>query len=178
MSQHDVENPNQYHRAKQWEIAFFALNNVGVNVYLFTFTFLTYYSTGIAGFTTLIAANLLGFTRLFDGLIDPTIGVIIDKFSSRFGKYRPIMVAANISLILSFLILFNTHTFDGVMKMVVYVFALLFHKIAYSFQQTVVKAAQPVLTNDPKQRPVISIYDTLFSSIGVYTLGQFIVSNF
>lgn len=167
----------KYHRAKQWEIGFFSLNNSATNLYLLAFGFLTYYATGIAGLGILTVTNLMGFARLFDGLIDPTIGVMIDRNDSKFGKFRPYMVIGNAMLILSFLILFNTHRLDGFLKIAVYVFALVFHKIGYSLQQTVTKAAQPALTNDPKQRPIFSIYDTIFSTIGTFTLGQYVISN-
>lgn len=168
----------KYHQAKQWEIALFSLNNSASNLYLLAFGFLTYYATGPVGLTTIIVGNVLGGVRLFDGLIDPTIGVIMDKIDTKWGRFRPIMLISNIALIFSFLILFNTHQFEGTMKIVVLAFALIFHKIAYSFQQTVTKAAQPALTNDPKQRPLFSIYDTVFSSMGVFAGGQYIISNF
>lgn len=169
---------NKYHQAKQWEIAFFSLNNSATNLYLFAFGFLTYYATGIAGFATLLVGNLLGAARLFDGIIDPTIGIIMDKFNTRWGKFRPLMLFSNIGLILSFILLFSTHYFSGVLQVAVFLIALVFHKIVYSVQQTVTKAAQPALTNDPSQRPLFSIYDTVFSSIGVFAMGQVIVSNF
>ena len=76
------------------------------------------------------------------------------------------------------MLLFSTHRFEGALQTVVFLIALVFHKIVYSFQQTVTKAAQPALTNDPSQRPLFSIYDTVFSSIGVFAVGQVIVSNF
>lgn len=177
MSQ-EKDQATMYHRAKQWEIAFFSLNNSATNLYLFAFGFLTYYATGIAGLTTLVVSNLLGFARLFDGLIDPTIGIVMDHVNSKWGRFRPIMAISNIALIISFAFMFNLHNFEGTMLMVMYVIALIFHKIAYSFQQTVTKAAQPALTNDPKQRPLFSIYDTVFSSIGVFAMGQVVVSNF
>ncbi len=146
---------------------------------MFAFGFVTYYATGIIGLATLTVANLLGAVKLFDGLIDPLIGVIIDHVhSERWGRFPPIMLIGNLSLILSFLILFNTHHFTGIWTYIVYIIALFFHKIGYSFQQTVTKAAQPVLTNDPKQRPLFSVYDTLFSSIGIISLGQVFVSNY
>lgn len=173
-----VEVTNKYHTAKQWEIAFFSLNNSATNLYLFAFGFLTYYATGIAGLATLAVSNLLGFARLFDGLIDPTIGIVMDHVGTKWGRFRPIMLISNIALILSFAFLFSLHNFEGPVLMVLYVVALIFHKIAYSFQQTVTKAAQPALTNDPKQRPLFSVYDTVFSSIGVFAVGQVIVSNF
>ncbi len=177
MIDNNLSANEKYHRAKQWEIALFSLNNSASNLYLFAFGFLTYYSTGIAGLTTFMVGNLLGAVRLFDGLIDPTIGIIMDKVDTKYGRFRPIMALANIALILSYLILFNTHRFKGVAMIAVYVFALFFHKIGYSFQQTVTKAAQPALTNDPSQRPMFSVYDTIFSSIGVFALGQAFVSN-
>ncbi|MGO4994551.1 MFS transporter [Jeotgalibaca porci] len=178
MSQNQSSTTGNYHRAKQWEIAFFSLNNSATNLYLFAFGFLTYYATGIAGFTTLVVGNLLGAARLFDGFIDPTIGVIMDRFNTRWGKFRPLMIASNIGLVLSFLLLFSTHRFEGALQTVIFLIALIFHKVVYSFQQTVTKAAQPALTNDPSQRPLFSIYDTVFSSIGVFALGQVVVSNF
>lgn len=171
-------NEKKYHQAKQWEIAFFSLNNSATNLYLFAFGFLTYYATGIAGFATLLVSNLLGAARLFDGIIDPSIGIIMDKFNTRWGKFRPLMLVSNIGLILSFLLLFSTHRLSGAAQVVVFLIALVFHKIVYSVQQTVTKAAQPALTNDPSQRPLFSIYDTVFSSIGVFAIGQVVVSNF
>lgn len=167
----------QYHNAKQWEIALFSLNNSASNLYLFAFGFLTYYATGVVGFATLTVASLLGASRLFDGLIDPMIGVIMDHVDTKWGRFRPIMLIANIGLALSFALLFSTHLFDGGMKFAIYFIALIFHKIVYSFQQTVTKAAQPVLTNNPKQRPLFSTYDTIFSSIGIFSIGQMIVAN-
>ena len=89
----------KYHRAKPWEIALFSMNNSASNLYLFAFGFLTYYATGVAGLTTLLVSSVLGMARLFDGIIDPTIGFIIDNFNTRWGKYRPIMLVSNIGLI-------------------------------------------------------------------------------
>lgn len=173
-----VENTERYHRAKQWEIALFSLNNSATNLYIYAFGFLTYYATGIAGLATLLVSNVLGGARLFDGIIDPAIGIIMDHFDTRWGKFRPLMLISNIGLILSFLMIFNVHQLTGTTQIVVFFIALIFHKIVYSFQQTVTKAAQPALTNDPKQRPMFSVYDTIFSSIGVLTLMQVLVSQF
>ncbi|MDK6804782.1 MFS transporter [Aerococcus sp. UMB7834] len=167
----------KYHRAKPWEIALFSMNNSASNLYLFAFGFLTYYATGVAGLTTLLVSSVLGMARLFDGIIDPTIGFIIDNFNTRWGKYRPIMLVSNIGLILSFLMIFNLHNLSGTAQTVMLFISLIFHKIVYSFQQTVTKAAQSALTNDPEQRPLFTLFDTVFSGIGVFSIGQYIVSN-
>ncbi len=174
----DVNTNNVYHRAKPWEIALFSLNNTASNLYLVAFSFLSYYATGIIGFATVTVATILGGARLFDGLIDPAIGVIIDRTNSKWGRFRPIMLLSNIGLALSYLFLFNTHRFSGPLLYVMYFLALIFHKIVYSFQQTVTKAAQPVLTNDPKQRPLFTVWDTIFTAIFLSGFAPMYVSNY
>lgn len=124
-----------------------------------------------------LVGSVLGAARLFDGIIDPTIGFVIDNFNTKWGKYRPIMLISNIGLILSFLMIFNLHRLSGTAQVIGLFVSLIFHKIVYSFQQTVTKAAQSALTNDPEQRPLFTLFDSVFSSIGVFALGQYVVSN-
>ncbi|MDY3006890.1 MFS transporter [Anaerococcus sp. AGMB00486] len=164
-----------YHRAKMWEIALFSLNNSASNFYLFAFGFLGFYATGVAGMATVVIASVLGLARLFDGIIDPAIGTIIDNVNTKWGRYRPIMLLSNIGLILSFIFLFNIHRMP-IPTVVALFIGLIFHKIVYSFQQTVTKAAQASLTNDPEQRPLFSIFDSIFNLV-VFTGGQLFVTR-
>lgn len=169
--------PGKYHTAQWWQIILFALNNSSTNLYLFAFGFVTYYSTGIVGLAALFISQLMGYIRIFDGVIDPAIGVFIDKTETKFGKYRPLILMGNVITILSFLILFTTHSLPQGARLLVLILALIVHKIGYSLQASVTKAGQSVLTNDPKQRPLFNIADGIFM-IFVFTGGQIYVSNF
>ncbi len=175
----EQQKTGSYHTVETWRIALFSLNNTATNIYLFAFNFLSYYAVGYLGIVMAAFGSLFGAVRLFDGLIDPTIGIIIDRVDSKFGRFRPIMIIGNIMLILSFIMLFNLHHVenDG-LRIGLFVFVLLFHKVGYSLQQTVTKAAQPVLTNDPEQRPMFSVFDNIFSSILIFTLGQVFITNY
>ena len=104
-----VLNETKLNRAKLWQIVLFTLNNSSTNIYLFAFGFVVYYSTGLVGLTALFVSQIMGYIRIFDGVIDPAIGVLIDKTDTKFGKYRPIMVLGNIITVISFLVLFNIH---------------------------------------------------------------------
>lgn len=168
---------NQYHTAKWWQIVLFSLNNASTNLYLFAFGFVTYYSTGIVGLAALFISQLMGYIRIFDGVIDPAIGVFIDKTDTRFGKYRPLMFIGNIITIVSFAILFTTHLAPSAARLPILIAALLVHKIGYSLQASCTKAGQSVLTSDPKQRPMFNISDGIFM-IFVFTGGQMFVSNY
>ena len=52
--------------------------------------------------------------------------------------------------------------------------------IGYTFQTSVTRAAQPVLTNDPKQRPLFTIFNTIGSLAGMgvmQALAPIVASN-
>ncbi|WP_438833006.1 MFS transporter [Streptococcus pluranimalium] len=148
-----------YNRAKLWQIIFFSMNNSSTNIYLVAFSFVTYFATGILGLAAIFISQLMGYIRIFDGFIDPAIGVLIDKTETRFGKYRPIIVLGNLITALSFVFLFNLDYFGEGMRMPLFLVALIIHKIGYSMQQTITKAGQTALTNDPTQRPIFNIVD-------------------
>ncbi len=154
-----------YNRAKLWQIILFAFNNASTNIYFVTFSFITYFSTGILGLAAIFVSQLMGYIRIFDGFIDPAIGILIDKTDTKFGKYRPILVLGNVITALSFVFLFNIHHFGKGMTMPLFVIALIIHKIGYSLQQTVTKAGQAALTNDPEQRPLFNIFDGIMNAI-------------
>jgi glycoside/pentoside/hexuronide:cation symporter, GPH family len=171
-----IGEPN-YNRAKLWQIVLFTLNNSSTNIYMFAFGFVTYYSTGLVGLTALFVSQIMGYIRIFDGVIDPAIGVLIDKTDTKFGKYRPIMILGNIITILSFLVLFNIHGLGNGMKIPIFLLALVVHKIGYSLQATVTKAGQAALTSDPKQRRIFNIVDGWVTTL-LFTGGQIVVANF
>ncbi|RDW21897.1 glucuronide permease [Oceanobacillus arenosus] len=177
MSSTVMENEQRYNRTKLWRIGFFTLNNTATNIYLFLIGFLSYYAAGIAGLAVVLVSTLLGAARLFDGLIDPTIGYIIDKTETKFGKFRPIIVIGNIITILSVVLIFTTHLLPEGFRLIFIIFALVVHKIGYSLQTSATKAGQTVLTNDPKQRPLYMAFDGVYN-IFVFTVGQFYVANY
>lgn len=171
-------NPNpQYHRARLWQIILFAFNNTSTNIYLFGFSFVTFYSTGLVGVAAIFISQLMGFVRVFDGFIDPALGALIDKTFTKFGKYRPNMLIGNFISAISFLILFTTHLMPQFWRIPVLIIALIIHKVGYSLQATVTKAAQASLTSDPKQRPLFNVADGIFGII-LAVGGQMLVSTY
>ncbi|MBF0819166.1 MFS transporter [Streptococcus acidominimus] len=166
-----------YNRAKMWQIILFAMNNTSTNIYLVAFSFVTYFSTGVLGLAVLFVSQLMGYIRIFDGFIDPAIGVLIDKTDTKFGKYRPILILGNVITALSFVFLFNIHHFGSALTMPLFVAALLVHKIGYSLQQTITKAGQTALTNDPKQRPLFNVVDGIMTAV-LFSGSQIIISSF
>lgn len=178
MSNVTAGNDQQYHTAKLWQIGFFTLNNTSSNLHLFILAFVTYYATGIAGLAVMVVSSLLMAARLFDGVIDPAIGYIIDKTEGKFGKFTPLIVLGNVISAGTILIIYNvTHLLPDSAQFLFFTAMLILNKVGYSFQTSVTKAAQTVLTNNPKQRPLYAIFDGIYNA-AIFTGGQMFVSNY
>jgi len=166
------------HRSKTWQIGFFALNNTATNLYMFAMLFISYYATGIAGVAVVAISTILSAMRIFDGVTDPIIGYIIDKTNSKLGKFRPYIILGNIILIISMLLLFNvTHHIPEPFLLPFFIFVYAVHIIGYTFQTACTKAAQTVLTNDPKQRPIFSAFDATYNTI-LFVGGQYFIASY
>lgn len=178
MSNSIVKNVQSTNSAKLWQVAFFTLNNTSTNLHAFILAFVTYYATGIAGLAVMVISSVLMAARLFDGIIDPAIGYIIDKTESKFGKFTPLIILGNMISAGTIIIVYNvTYLLPESIQFIFFTAMLILNKIGYSLQTSVTKAGQTVLTNHPKQRPLYAIFDSIYN-IGVFTGGQIFVSNY
>jgi Na+/melibiose symporter-like transporter len=171
-------NNHQYNRAKLWEIGFFALNNTATNLYMFIMAFVSYYAAGFAGIAVVVVSTILTAMRIFDGITDPIVGYLVDKTEGKFGKFRPYMVIGNVILAASVLTLYNvTHLLPESFRLLFFILIYAIHIIGYTCQTSVTKAAQTVLTNDPKQRPLFAVFDGIYNTL-LFTLGQIYVASY
>ncbi len=181
MSKQTESLPAGMHRAKTWEIAFYALNNTSTNIYMLAMMYVTYYATGIVGLGVVLVSTLAMAMRIFDGVTDPIIGYIVDKTNGKFGKNRPFILIGNLILMVTSFILYKfTHVIpssDGqVGRLVFYVVIYALYIIGYTCQCVVTKSAQTCMTNDPKQRPTFAIFDSIFNGI-IMTGGMMLVPS-
>lgn len=167
-----------FHRAALWQIGGFALNNTATNIYLFFMNFIAYYLTGFVGVGVVTASSLITTMRIWDGATDPFIGYIVDKTNGKYGKNRPFMIIGNVMLcVFSFLMVHITHQVPHGMRFVIFVLLYMIYIIGYTFQCVVTKSAQTCLTNDPKQRPIFSIFDGIYNTILFAALPVLVTSN-
>ncbi|MGL5641583.1 MAG: MFS transporter, partial [Paraclostridium sp.] len=152
-----------YNHSKSYKIGLFVLNNSATNLALFLTFYYMYYTQNILGLSSVLVGIIATMMRLFDGITDPIIGYFIDKTNGRFGKFRPFMFVGNIIIVSSLFAIFNTPL--ALSQMGRYIWTTSFYVIyiiGYTFQTACTKGGQVVLTNDPKQRPLFSIFDTIY----------------
>ncbi|MBE5888550.1 MAG: sugar transporter [Lachnospiraceae bacterium] len=168
-----MENQNtSLNRAKMYQLALFPMNNGATNVYfVLILSYITYFGNGVLGIALMFASLMVTGMRVFDAITDPIIGALMDRTNTRFGKFRPFMVMGNAIMAISVLILYLvTPMIPETMMALRYVAYVLLYAvwvIGYTFQTSVTRSGQTVLTNDPKQRPLFTIFNTIASLVGM-----------
>ncbi len=166
-----------YITAKTWQIALFSMNNASTNCYMLLMNYVSYYAVGIAGLLTTVVGFLLTAMRIWDGVTDPIIGFLIDKTDGKFGKFRPFIILGNIILaVMSWVIYRTTHLVPENFRLIYFIVCYLIYIIGYTFQTACTKAGQTCITNNPTQRPVFSMFDSIFTMV-VYMGGMIVASS-
>lgn len=165
------------HRAKTWEIAFYALNNTSTNFYMMVTMYITYFLMGPVGAAAVLAGSLTTILRVWDGVTDPVIGFIVDKTNGKFGKNRPFILIGQAIMIVSFaLLFFLVPNVPQSLRLPAYILFYVIWVCGYTAQCVVTKSAQTCLTNDPKQRPTFSLFDSVYNAV-VFSIFPMIISG-
>jgi Na+/melibiose symporter-like transporter len=167
-----MNDSNGMNRAKFYQLALFPMNNGATNVYfVLILSYIATFGNKVLGLAMVFASFMVTGMRVFDAITDPIIGAVMDKTDGKFGKFRPFMVIGNIVMAVSVILLYMVTPLipEGMMWLRYTAFILLYAVwvIGYTFQTSVTRSAQSVLTNDPKQRPLFTIFNTIGSLAGM-----------
>lgn len=157
-----VADENVYRKAKLWQIILVAFNAFnGMAVYFLIG--LASYSASIGyGIATVVVGGLLTFTRIFDAITDPLLAFVYDRFNSPFGKVRPLMLIGWFIQSLGLVCMFNFFSSKGHGIPVFLAFYLLY-VIGYTIVNMTAQTLPALMTNDPKQRPTVGVWQTVLN---------------
>lgn len=172
MRNENVKEDSGLNRAKMYQLALFPLNNGATNVYyILILSYIATFGNTVLAIATLFATSMITVMRVFDAITDPIIGAMMDRTNGKFGKFRPFMVIGNLIMAVSAIALYVFTPFvpSSMMWLRYVLFVVLYAVwvIGYTFQTSVTRSAQSVLTNDPKQRPLFTIFNTIGSMAGM-----------
>jgi Na+/melibiose symporter-like transporter len=169
---------NGIHRAKMWEIMMYALNNTSTNTYMLVVGYISYFLIGIVGLASVLAGSIVTIMRVWDGVTDPFVGMMVDKTNGKFGKNRPFIVIGQIIMFATTFVMFNFIPKMGTgVRFVAFIIIYMVYILGYTCQCVVTKSAQTCLTNDPKQRPIFAMCDTVYNIILMNILFPIIVTD-
>jgi len=149
----------QYRRAKLWQIILVAFNAFnGMAVYFLIG--LASYSASIGyGIATLVVGGLLTFTRIFDAITDPLLAFLYDRFNTKWGKVRPLMLLGWAIQSIGLLCMFNLFSSKG-HGVVIFLLFYMVYVIGYTIVNMTAQTLGALMTNDPKQRPTVGVWQT------------------
>lgn len=172
MKNENVKKESGLNRAKMYQLALFPMNNGATNVYfVLILSYVATFGNTVLGIATLFATSMITIMRVFDAVTDPIIGAMMDRTNGKFGKFRPYMVIGNLIMAASAVALYIFTPLipeeKQWLRYVLFVGLYAIWVIGYTFQTSVTRSAQSVLTNDPKQRPLFTIFNTVGSMAGM-----------
>lgn len=165
-------------RARLYQLVLFPLNNGATNVYyILILSYISTFGNNVLAIGTIFASVMVTGMRIFDAITDPIIGALMDRTNGKLGKFRPFMIIGNVIMALSTIALYMmTPHIPATMQWLRYVLFVVLYAvwvIGYTFQTSVTRSGQTVLTNDPNQRPLFTIFNTIGSMAGM-GLMQFV----
>lgn len=154
----------------------YGFGDFGCNIiYTAMSAFLLFYYTDYAGVSAFAVDTIMMVSRLFDGVSDIIMGVIVDRTKSKYGKARPWILRMCIPFAISGVLLFSVPTSWAETPKLIYVF------ITYNLVSTVVytainvpySALNALMTQNPYERSVLSIFRNLLATAGTLTINIF-----
>ncbi len=160
---------NGIHFVPIWRIIGFSGANMAVNLYMGLTMIMSYYLNGYVGMAVVLASSFSTIMRLWDGVTDPIVGFFVDKFKTteKMGKTRLCLIAGGILLFVNSFLMFNVtdRLPEGAMRSVFFIFFTLIYYVGYTFLNISNHTGNVCLTNDPEQRPILSIVGTILVRI-------------
>ena len=165
-------------RAKPYQLVLFPLNNGATNVYfVLILSYVAQFGSSILKLG-MFASIMVTVMRVADAVTDPVIGAMMDRTSTKIGKFRPFMILGSAVMAVSVVCLYVlTPLIPETMmwlRYVAFVVVYFVWVIGYTFQTSCTRAGQTVLTNDPNQRPMFTIFNTVGSLLGMGVM-QFMI---
>ena len=169
-----MESKEKLTAKKVFERFCYGCGDFGCNIiYTAMSAFLLFYYTDYAGVSAAAVGTVMLISRVFDGFSDIVMGMIVDRTKSRHGKARAWILRICVPFALAGVLLFSVPASWAEMPKLVYVF------ITYNLVSTVVYTAinvpysslNALMTQDPYERSVLSIFRNLLATAGTLTIN-------
>lgn len=152
----------------------YGLGDVACNVvFALTMSLSTYFYTNVVGMSAALVGTILLLSRVFDGISDLIIGVLVDRTKSRHGKARAWVLWMIVPYALSAVLLFMVPSNATTAIQCIYVFIT--YNLAVTFVYTALNlpygTLAALMTRDQNERSILNIY-----RMGMAPIGNMIVT--
>lgn len=137
--------------------------------------FLVFYYTDVIGVSAAAVGTIMLISRVFDGISDIVMGIIVDRTRSRFGKARVWILRLSIPYALSAILLFSVPTGASEMFKIIYIF------LSYNLVSTIIFTAinvpyatmNAMMTQNQYERALLGTFRMLLATVGTLFINSF-----
>lgn len=134
--------------------------------------YLLKFYTDVVGIASASAGGIFLFTKIFDAIMDPIAGTIIDsRKSGKNGKFRPIMFASSIALAILTVITFTNPGKTSTSKLIFAYITYMIWGVGYSFTNVPYGSLGSVITQDVNERASLASFRQIGSSGALLITG-------
>ena len=152
----------------------YGLGDMASNFYMGFFgLFLLYYYTDVFGISPAAAATMLLVTKVVDAISDPAMGLIADRTSSRWGKFRPYLLFVAIPYAILGYLLFLGPEFSDAGKLIYAYVTYTLVMLAYTAINVPYSALLAVISPVAEERTKATQFRFVFASLGTLSVGAF-----
>ena len=127
--------------------------------------------TDIYGLSPALAGVIMFVGSIWDALMDPIVGIISDRTSSRWGKFRPYLLFGSVPYAILAVLAFTTPEFGLNGKFAYALITCLLLRTAYAFVNLPYSSLSAVMTNDSNERAGLNTYRFIAAYIGLYQVA-------
>lgn len=135
-------------------------------IYQTVSSYLLFFYTEVFGISAIAAGFMFLVVRLFDAVIDPLIGTVVDKTNTKYGRFRPYLLYGAFPFAGVAILCFTTPGFSEPMKLVYAYVTYILLSVTYSFVNIPYAALTSAITQDNKEVVSLTSIRMLFSNTG------------
>ncbi|BBQ82618.1 TPA: MFS transporter [Kluyvera ascorbata] len=127
---------------------------------------LAYFYTDIYGLPPAVMGTMFLLVRLLDAITDPIMGAIADATSTRWGRFRPWLLAICIPFAVSCVLVYSIPSFSDTGKVVYAVVAYIFMTLMYTAINIPYCSLGAAITADPRENLSLQSWRFAITPIG------------
>ena len=113
---------------------------------------------------------MLTLFGIFDAVIDPFVGAIVDNTKTKWGKYKPWIVIGMIGTGVLSTLMFHNFKLDEVTHIILLGVTYLLFSIFFSLNDIAYWSLMPAISKDPKVREGVGSFARICANVGMFAM--------
>ncbi len=175
MKENTIRVPQRVEVKGRYLTAFQSGNLAQNLIFMFISSMITYYYTQVVGLSAILAGSIFMVATILDAVIDPLVGMIMEKTNTKHGRYVPYLVIFGPLTILIFVAMFMVPAVDTRTQIIYSYTTYLMFCMSRSFVQIGFQALATLSSGNIKRRQMYMIVRNVFGRVAALLVTVLLV---